>query len=131
MLDIKFVRAYPEIVKANLEKRHEHDKVRLVDELIRLDKEWRVLKQECDSFRQRRNSISEEINAAKKAGLDISKLIKEAAELPARIKATEEELKRLEEKIIWNLQRLPNIAHESVPVGMDSSENVEMRRWGI
>ncbi len=130
MLDLSFVRSYPEIVKASLKKRREEEKVKWIDEIVKLDKEWRALKQESDNFRQRRNTISEEINKAKKAGKNIEKLVKEAAEIPARIKLVDDEMKKAEERIVYLLQRIPNVIHESVPVGKDSNDNVEIRKWG-
>jgi seryl-tRNA synthetase len=130
MLDIRFVRAHPEIVKADLRKRCDPAKIEWVDELLRKDVRSRELKMETDTLRQRRNTIARDINAAKKAGLDAKDLMAEAAALPQNIRACDTEQEEIRETIRNYLMRLPNILHDSVPVGRDDSENIEVKKVG-
>lgn len=130
MLDINLIRDNPEIIKKNLEKRKDSEKIRWLDDLSKKDKEWRSAKQELDNLRSKRNKISLEISQAVKQKKDISKLKKEASQIPDKIKESEEKEKQLKEKIDSYLMRLPNILHESVPYGKDDSDNVEIRKVG-
>jgi len=130
MLDIRFVRANPDIIKADLKKRNSTDKLAWVDDLLKDDTRYRELIGETNELRRRRNSISFDINRAKKAGENPQNLITEAGHLPSRIKKNEAEIEELSGKIRYCLMRLPNILHESVPVGTDDSENVELRKVG-
>jgi seryl-tRNA synthetase len=130
MLDIKFVRASPEIVKADLVKRNDTEKITWVDDLLAKDARHRELIGQNNEIRRRRNSISYDINRAKKAGEDASALLAEAASLPQKIKENEAEMDDLSAQIRHYLMRLPNILHESVPQGIDDSENVEIRKVG-
>src|SRR3989338_3268831 len=123
MLDIKFIRENPDIVKKDLEKRQDKEKLSWVDDLIKKEKEYRNLLQINQELRNKRNLISEEINQLKKQGKDVSAKVKEAKELPQKIKEVDERIKELQEKIHFYLMRLPNILHKSVPVGKDASEN--------
>jgi seryl-tRNA synthetase len=130
MLDIRFVRAHPEIVKADLQKRNDPEKIGWVDDLLKKDARSRELKVETDTLRQRRNTIARDINAAKKAGLDAKELMAEAAALPQKIRACDTEQEEIKDITHNYLMRLPNILHDSVPVGKDDSENVEVKRVG-
>jgi len=130
MLDIRFVRASPEIVKADLKKRNDTEKIAWVDDLLAKDARSRELKVETDQIRQRRNTIARDINAARKAGQDAGPLMAEAAALPQRIKACDAEQEEIRDAIHAILMRLPNILHDSVPVGKDDSENVEVKKVG-
>jgi seryl-tRNA synthetase len=130
MLDIRFVRAQPEIVKADLLKRNDPGKVGWVDDLLKKDARSRELKMETDALRQRRNTIARDINAAKKAGQDAKELMAEAAALPRKIRDCDTEQETIRDTIHHYLMRLPNILHESVPVGKDDSENVEIKKSG-
>ena len=130
MLDIRFVREQPEIVKADLRKRNADEKIAWVDDLLELDIRHRELIGQTNELRRRRNSISYDINRAKKAGEDAGELITEAANLPKRIKENETYLEEVSDKIHYYLMRLPNILHESVPVGADDTENVEIYKYG-
>jgi len=131
MLDIRFVRASPEIVKADLRKRNDPARIEWVDDLLKKDARSRELKVETDTLRQRRNTIARDINAAKKGGQDPKDLMAEAAVLPQKIRACDTEQEEIRETIHNYLMRLPNILHDSVPVGRDDSENVEIKRIGI
>nr|WP_320160686.1 serine--tRNA ligase [uncultured Methanoregula sp.] len=130
MLDIRFVRASPEIVKADLQKRNDPEKTGWVDDLLKKDARSRELKVETDMLRQRRNTIAREINAARKAGQDAAPLMAEAAALPQKIRDHDAEQEEIRTAIKSYLMRLPNILHESVPVGKDDTENVEIKRVG-
>ena len=131
MLDIRFIRAHPELVKADLRKRNDPAKIEWVDDLLKKDARSRELKVETDTLRQRRNTIARDINAAKKGGQDPKDLMAEAAALPQKIRACDTEQEEIRETIHNYLMRLPNILHDSVPVGRDDSENVEIKRVGI
>lgn len=130
MLDIRFIRSSPDIVRADLKKRNDTEKLAWIDDLLKKDSRSRELKIETDILRQRRNTIAREINTARKSGLDVSDLLAEAASLPLKIKEHDTEQEEIAEAIHAYLMRLPNILHESVPRGRDDTENVEIRREG-
>jgi len=130
MLDIRFVRTNPDLIKADLKKRDDVKKIAWVDELLMLDIRHRDLIGQTNELRRRRNSISYDINRAKKAGEDASAFITEAANLPKNIKENETEMEEISVKIKYFLMRLPNILHETVPVGADDSANVEVKKCG-
>lgn len=130
MLDIRFVRASPDVVKADLRKRNDPEKIAWVDDLLSRDARSRELKVETDRLRQRRNTIARDINAARKAGQDAAPLMAEAADLPRKIRECDSEQEEIREAIRAILMRLPNILHESVPVGKDDTENVEIKKVG-
>lgn len=132
MLDIKFVRENPEIVKENMRKKFQDHKIELVDKVIKLDKLNRSLKQKGDDLRSKRNSMSKEIG-----GLMAKGLKDEANEIKAKVQAMAEEMKETEEKeaeisaeIKEIMMKIPNIIHPSVPIGKDDSENVELEKFG-
>lgn len=130
MLDIRFVRASPDSVKADLRKRNDLEKIPWVDDLLAKDARSRELKVTTDQLRQRRNTIARDINAAKKAGQDASHLMAEAAALPQKIKDYDIEQEDIKTITRSYLMRLPNILHDSVPVGKDDTENIEFKRVG-
>ncbi len=130
MLDIRLVRESPDVIRKNLAKRNDPEKVRLLEEAIHLDQDWRKALAEADRLKKRRNEISREIAEAKKARKDAKRLVQEAAELPAQIHALDIRIQDLENQVRGRLFRLPNLLHESVPVGKDDTENVEVSRWG-
>lgn len=130
MLDIRFIRENPLIVKKDLEKRQDKEKIKWVDDLIEKDKEYRGLLKKNQELRYRRNVITNDINKLKKEGKDISEKVKEAKELPQKIKQADDRVKELQDKIHYYLMRLPNILDKSVPVGKGDSENKEVRKWG-
>ena len=130
MLDIRLIRDHPDTVRKDLRKRGAADKERLLDDVIGWDKAWRSAMAEADGLKKRRNEITRAIAEAKKARKDTAALQKEAADLPKRIETLDAKAADLEAKVRGGLMRLPNILHESVPVGKDDSENVEVARWG-
>ncbi|MFH1056698.1 MAG: serine--tRNA ligase, partial [Candidatus Micrarchaeota archaeon] len=132
MLDIKFCRETPKAVRESLKKRGDKEKQEWFEDLLAKDEEWRKLNVEVEQLRARRNSISREINEAKKAG-DEKKakvLLKEAAEIPDKIKIAETATEKIKQKIAFYLARLPNILHESVPFGKTEENNREIKKWG-
>ena len=130
MLDIKLIREHPNIVRNDLKKRGATEKLKMLDDLITYDNEWRRLFTEVSRLRHRRNVITAAIAKLKKKGEDVSEKIKEAERIPRRIKNLEEQVKKYEGEINYILLRLPNILHESVPIGADESDNVPIREWG-
>jgi seryl-tRNA synthetase len=130
MLDIRFVRSNPEMVRADLRKRNDLEKLAWVEDLLNSDARSRELKVETDLLRQRRNTIAREINSARKAGQDAAPLMAEAARLPQVIKDYDTERDEIAATIRNYLMRLPNILHESVPAGKDDTGNVEIKRVG-
>ncbi len=130
MLELKLIRENPNIIKKDLEKRQDREKMKWVDDLIAKDKEYRTLLQLNQDLRHKRNIITEEINQLRKQGKDIKEKIKEAKELPNKIKAIEEKIAHLKNKITYYLMRLPNILDKNVPIGKDETENKELRKYG-
>ena len=132
MLDIKFVRENPEIVKQNIRNKFQDNKLELVDKVIALDKENREIKQEVEALRAEKNKASKEIGAmmAQKKIEEAEALKKKVAESNGRINELSEEEKEVEEKLKKNMMIIPNIIDPSVPIGKDDSENVEVERFG-
>jgi len=130
MLDIKLIRENPKIVEDNLKKREDEEKLKLLEELIGNDKKYREFLQESQDLKHKRNVLSQEISELKKQGKDFSLKLKEAEKIPETIKKLEDETGKLKEKINYDLMRLPNILHESVPVGKDENDNVVIKTWG-
>ena len=98
MIDIKLIREHPELVKKNIEKKFQQEKLPLVDKVQKLDAKWRELKTEADALRAKRNKISEEINQAKKESKNADKLIKEAREIPKKLEEKEALANGIKEK---------------------------------
>jgi len=130
MLDIKMIREHPEVVRANLEKRGAVEKLKMLDDLIQYDKKWRQLLTKVNNLRHRRKVITAQIASLKKKGEDVSKKLEEARKIPEKIERLEKQVKKHREKADRILLGLPNILHESVPVGRDESENVVVQTWG-
>ena len=132
MLDMKFVRENPDVVKKNLKDKFQEEKLPLVDEVIELDKESRGAKQEADNLRALRNKLSKQIGALMAQGKK-----EEAEEVKKQVTANSERLTQLEakeaelsEKITKIMMTIPNIIDPSVPIGKDDSENVEVTKYG-
>ncbi len=130
MLDIKLIRENPELVRRNLERRHDSEKLKMLDALIEDDARWREQVTEVNRLRRRRNEISSEIAKVMKEDGDASSLREEAGSIPKLIVDTETERDVYARRVNDALMRLPNLLHESVPYGIDDTENVEIRRWG-
>ena len=132
MIDIKFLRENPDIVRENIKKKFQDAKLPLVDEVIELDAEKRATQQKADSLRASRNKLSKQIGALMGQGKKA-----EAEQVKAQVKAQSDELiaaeakeKELDEKILKIMMTIPNIIDASVPVGKDDSENVDVERFG-
>lgn len=132
MLDMKFLRENTEIVKENMKKKFQHHKLDLVDMVIELDKKNRELKQIGDDLRNKRNKMSKEIGGLMAKGLkDEANEIKEKVQAMAdEMKLTEEKEIEISAKIKDIMMKIPNIIDESVPIGKDDSENVELEKYG-
>ena len=124
MLDIKLIRERPEIVRNDLKKRGDVEKLKMLDDLIEYDKQWRKLLTKVNELRHRRKVVTTEIARLKKKGEDFSKKLEEAKKIPQDVKKLEKQAKEYKEKTDRILLKLPNILHESVPFGKDESENV-------
>jgi len=132
MLDLKFVRENPEIVKENIKNKFQDSKLSLVDEVIELDEQNRTAKQEGDALRAERNKLSKQIGALmgqgkKEEAEEMKKKVTDASDHLAQL---EEKERELEEKIKKIMMTIPNIIDPSVPIGKDDSENVEVERYG-
>ena len=132
MIDIKLVREQPELVKENIRKKFKHEKVKLVDELLQKDEQWRGYKHESDNLRGERNKISEAINKAKKEKDEklAKKLIAQAQDIPEKIKAIEEKLERLLAQVHVLQSAIPNLMSNKVPLGKDEKENKVIKKIG-
>ncbi|MFH1106753.1 MAG: serine--tRNA ligase [Candidatus Micrarchaeota archaeon] len=130
MLEIRLIRENPEAVRNDLRKRGDAEKLRMLEDLIAVDKEWRQVKERAEGLRAERNKASRKVNELKKAGRDASAAIREAAEIPDKIADLEARMEALRHKEDFHLMRLPNILHESVPQGVGEEGNVVVRTWG-
>jgi len=130
MLDIRFIRENPEIIRKDLRKRDQTDRIAWVDELLVKDKEYRALLQESQELRHKRNTLAETVNAMKKEGKDIKPILEEAKQIPEKIKMIEANVAALQDEIRDRQMRLPNILHDSVPVGKDDSQNKVLKEIG-
>ena len=132
MLDIKFVRENPEIVKQNIRNKFQDEKLGLVDEVIELDAQKRAAQQEADGLRADRNRLSKQIGALMGQGKkeEAEEVKKQVAAQADRLAELSEKEKDLDEKILKIMMVIPNIIDPSVPIGKDDSENVERERFG-
>ncbi|MDH5201661.1 MAG: serine--tRNA ligase [Nitrospirota bacterium] len=128
MLDVRFVRENPEQVVKALEKRNYDSSV--FDDFLKNEKSRKDMREEVDNHRMKLNDISGKIGMMRKQGEDVSQLLQGAKSLSDTIKNQETYLNEYEVKVRNSLLIIPNIPHESVPVGKDEKENVEVRRWG-
>lgn len=132
MIDIKLIRENPELVKENIKKKFQTEKLFLVDDVKRLDKDWRGLKYKLDKLKAERNKVSKEINQTKKLK-DEKKakvLINKAKEIPEKIEKIEKRERRLFYEINKIMLQIPNIISDRVPSGRDEKDNPEIRKWG-
>ena len=132
MLDIKFVRNNPDVVKQNIKNKFQDEKLPLVDEVIELDQKNRDIKGEVEALRAEKNKISKQIGACMAQGKkeEAEELKRKVAESAARIEELSKEEKEVEEKLKQNMMIIPNIIDPSVPIGKDDSENVEIEKFG-
>ena len=132
MLDIKFVRENPEVVKQNIRNKFQDNKLELVDKVLELDKENREIKQEVEALRAERNKISKQIGALMAQGKkeEAEEVKKQVAASGTRIEKLSTREKEVEEELLKDMMVIPNIIDPSVPIGKDDSENVEITRYG-
>ena len=130
MLDIKLIREKPEIVRKDLEKRGDSEKLEWLKDLIKYDKEWRENLQSMEGLKRERNILTDKIAGLKKKGESASKELEQVKSLPEKIKKLEERNEKLKKMTDFYIMRLPNILHHSVPVGKDESDNLEVSKWG-
>ena len=132
MIDIKLVRENPELVKENIKKKFQDEKLVLVDEVIELDKEFRASKAKGDELRAEKNKISKQIGMFMGKGLkeEAENAKKRVAEIAKELVELEEKEPKLQEEIKTRMMSIPNIIDPSVPIGKDDSENVEVARYG-
>ncbi len=127
MLDLKFIRENPDLVRKNISLKGEDANL---DLLLSLDEERRRIIAEVETLKHQRNIVSNEIARLKKEKQDATAKIEEMRLVSDKIKAMDDELREIEQKIKMELLRIPNILHESVPIGKDSTENLVVRSWG-
>ena len=132
MIDIKLIRENPELVKENIKKKFQDEKLGLVDEVYEYDKTYREYKLEGDNLRAKRNDLSSQIGGLMREGKkdETEKIKMQVGEINNQIDELEEKEARLEEEIKNRMMVIPNIIDESVPIGKDDSENVENERFG-
>ena len=132
MLDIKFVRENPDAVKENIKKKFQDAKLPLVDEVIELDKQARVLQQEADELRAKKNAIAKQIGALMAQGKkeEAEEVKREVAKNAARLAELEKQEPQVREELKKKMMVIPNIIDPTVPIGKDDSENVELERFG-
>ena len=126
MLDLKFIRENPELVKKGIESKNEKNRV---DDLLQLDKQRRDILVVSEELKAKRNQVSQEVGKLKKAGQDASAIVAEMKEVSDKIKDYDEKLASVEEELNNLLMYIPNLPHESVPLGKTAEDNVEVRRW--
>ncbi|NLC78837.1 MAG: serine--tRNA ligase, partial [Ruminococcaceae bacterium] len=132
MLDIKLIRSNPELVKENIKKKFQDEKLVLVDEVVSLDEEYRAARTRCDELRNRRNVVSKQIGGLMAQGKkdEAEEAKKEVAAAAAELQALETKEEELQGEIRKRMLVIPNIIDESVPIGKNDAENVELERFG-
>ena len=130
MLDLRSIREDQSRIKKDLEKRDQKDKIKWIDEIIKLDKESKNLKKQAEDLRHKRNNLSLEINNAKKEKRDLKPILEEAKSIPNKIKQIEEKQESISKKLDYYLIRIPNYLDKTVPTGKDASENKVIRKFG-
>lgn len=132
MIDIKLLRENPNKYKDNCKKKFQEDKIILIDKILELDSQWRQIKKDIDQLRKDRNSFSKEANEFKKSGKEeeFKAIITKVKNIPEQIKSAERKAEELTTEIAKQLGKIPNLMHESVPIGKDDSENPVIKTWG-
>ena len=133
MIDINLIRKNPDLVRNNIKKKFQDHKLPLIDEILVLDTQVRDMRTECDNLRASRNAKSAEIGALmrNKQILEANEKKQEVVEINTRIAELEQKVDDLSAKLKTNMMAIPNIIDDSVPVGKDDSENVEVERFGL
>lgn len=130
MLDIRLIREKPGLVRDNLTRRNDPAALKLLDDVIEADGNWRLLETRLNELRHRRNEISKRIAAMRKKRMDVQAELREAEKTAREIESIENEASKLRDQIDYMLMRLPNLLDESVPYGRDENDNVVVRTWG-
>jgi len=130
MLDIKLIRENPALVRKNLQRRGDAEKLKMLDELIGYDKDWRKLLTHANKLRHERRKITIKIAELKKVGRSSTKEIQKAQKIDEEIVAIEKRVGKCKQKVDYILMRLPNLLHKSVPFGKEENDNIEINRWG-
>ena len=132
MIDIKFLRENPDVVKENIKKKFQDHKLVLVDEVIALDQQYREATKTGDDLRSKRNSFSSEIGNLMKQGKkeEAEEIKKKVQEINAQLQENEQKETNFQAQIKERMMKIPNIMHESVPIGKDDSQNVEVQKYG-
>jgi seryl-tRNA synthetase len=130
MLNIKLIRENPEFIRRNFERRGRPEYLEMLDALLECDGKWRRNLSELNELRRERNRMTTEIAAAKKKGLDAAAIVLKAKTIDEKIRELERQVSEYEEKVRYYLMRLPNLLHDSVPIGKDELDNVTVRTWG-
>ena len=132
MIDIKFLRENPDVVKENIKNKFQDAKLPLVDEVIELDKKSREAKLNGDNLRSQRKNLSNQIGSLMKSGNkdEAEKVKAEVTEINAKLEENEKLEHTYSEEIKYRMMKIPNIMHPSVPIGKDDSENVEIQKFG-
>jgi seryl-tRNA synthetase len=130
MLDINLIREHPDVVRDNLKKRGDAEKLKMLDELIEYDKKWRQSLTKLNRLRHEKNVITTEIAKLKKEGKNAEQKIEQVNEIAKKIDELKAKVDKTKQKIDYILLRIPNILHDSVPIGKDENDNVEIKVWG-
>jgi len=126
MLDLKFIRENPELIKQGIESKNEKSRV---DEVLQLDKQRREILVVSEELKAKRNQVSQEVGKLKKAGQDASEIVAEMKAVSDKIKDYDDKLTYIEEELNNLLMYIPNLPHSSVPIGKTAEDNVEVRKW--
>jgi seryl-tRNA synthetase len=130
MLDIRFIRENPDLIRQNLKRRRNDEKLKMFERLLELDEKVRALGREIQDFRTQRNRLSKEIGQLKKSGEDDSKLVEKANKVNAKISKAEDLRDELQGDLRLIQMSIPNMLHESVPYGKDEDDNEVTKEWG-
>ncbi len=130
MLDIKLIRENPEMVKTNLAKRGNPECLRMLEDLIGTDREWRVNLTKLNELRHERKQVTIEIAKLKKTGKEADSQVHQAQDIDVKITDVEKMVTQQEQKTHSFLMQLPNLLDDTVPLGKDSNDNVEVKKWG-
>jgi seryl-tRNA synthetase len=131
MLDVELLRKQPELVRANLQRRHNPEVLQRFEQFLDLDKQWRLQLKQLDDLRAERNRLSKEMGEAKRSGKQPGPpLLQRMKEVPAEMARLEAAVQGLQQETEALAKRLPNLLHPSVPEGKDDSENVQVQVWG-
>jgi seryl-tRNA synthetase len=130
MIDVKLIRTNPNLIRDNLKRRSDPEKLMLLEEFIEADKNWRFLQTQINELRRKRNELSAGIAKLKKEGLNETSLLKEADSIQSKISELTAKVEELSQKSQILLKKVPNLLHETVPYGRDENENAEVRQWG-